>query len=83
MPTIQWEALREGIDDIRYLSTWLKFKNEAEKTDPELAYVSEEIINTILEKYNTYDAWRSIPISQYYQDRLIIIEEIIKLSRSG
>lgn len=83
VPTIQWEALREGIDDIRYLSTWLKFKNEAEKTDPELAYVSEEIINTILEKYNTYDAWRSIPISQYYQDRLIIIEEIIKLSRSG
>ena len=83
VPTIQWEALREGIDDIRYLSTWLKFKNEVEKTDPELAYVSEETINTILEKYNTYDAWRSIPISQYYQDRLIIIEEIIKLSRSG
>jgi hypothetical protein len=39
VPTIQWEGLREGVDDVRYLTTLLKFieKAKAEKKTSLLA----------------------------------------------
>jgi hypothetical protein len=79
VPTIQWEALREGIDDTRYLQTWQNLREYTEATDPALSSDSEQVINNVLDKYRDYQGIENIPISQYSEDRKIITSEILRL----
>ena len=59
IPTTQWEALREGIDDIRYLTTLFRVLDALRIRNPALAEQLEARVNTDLAKYtdvSTYAA---------------------------
>jgi hypothetical protein len=84
VPTFQWEAAREGIEDGKYLATWKYYQNKAAKINPELARQSEKIVNNLLDRYRdrffTIDtADYRISMAQYAADRKTIINEIEKL----
>ena len=84
MPTFQWEAAREGIEDGKYLATWKYYQIEAAKINPELAKESQEIVNNLLDHYRdrfvtTDTADYRISMAQYAADRKTIIHEIEKL----
>jgi hypothetical protein len=87
VPTMQWEATREGIKDGKYLATWKYYKDKVAPTNPMLAHQSEQVINNILEHYKdkapTYNpaAYRN-SMAQYEADRKTVINEIMKLLNS-
>jgi len=45
--TIQWEGFREGVDDVRYMTTLLKTIEKAETNNPEMASEVQKWISTI------------------------------------
>jgi hypothetical protein len=82
IPTIQWEALRAGITDGKYLATWKYFNEKAGLINPAVAQASELVVKGILAhyKYADFDPTRvPIEIAQFDCDRQTIIKEIIKL----
>lgn len=84
VPTFQWEAVREGILDGKYLATWKYYKDEAAKTHPDLAQQSESVVNNILEHYQdivptTNTAAYRVSMAQYEADRKTLINEIKNL----
>jgi len=84
VPTFQWEAVREGILDGKYLATWKYYKDEAAKTYPALAQQSETVVNNILESYTdrartANTAAHRVSMAQYEADRNTIINEIKNL----
>jgi len=84
VPTMQWEAAREGIKDGKYLATWKHYKDKLAAKDPVAARQSEAAVNKILERYkdkavtNNPAAYRN-SMAQYEIDRNTIINEIHKL----
>lgn len=56
--TIQWEGFREGVDDIRYLSTLIESINAAKKKTPVLAFNAEEWVKNMGLQSDLY-LWRS------------------------
>jgi hypothetical protein len=80
VPTMQWEALREGIDDVRYLEVWQGLKDQVAANDPQLAQTSEQVVAAALAKYNRYTQRLELPISDFSTDRDIIIDEILLLN---
>jgi hypothetical protein len=84
VPTIQWEAAREGIKDGKYLATWKYYKDNVAKTYPAIAQQSEASVNHILEHYRDRVPTSNTPLSrasmaQYEMDRQAMINEIKKL----
>ena len=79
VPTVQWEALREGIDDMRYLTTWNSIKERVKKLNASRAQASEQKIQGILDRYKDYRNMRVIPIGQFDDDRRILAAEIVAL----
>jgi hypothetical protein len=47
LDTIEWEGFREGVDDVRYLSTLLKAISRAKATKPQLASAAQAWVNRI------------------------------------
>jgi len=76
---VQWESLREGIDDVRYLTKWQQLKDQVIPLNPTLAQSSETVINNMLSKYKRYQNRLRQSISDYSADREIIISEILTL----
>ena len=88
VPTMEWEALREGINDLKYLETWKYYKDMVAKTNSSLAQDSEKTVNNILDRYkNTYytarPAGSRVSMAQYEADRKTIISEVLKLKQSA
>jgi hypothetical protein len=82
IPTIQWEALRAGINDGKYVATWQYYKNLAAKVNPTMAKDSETVVNGILAHYKFSDPDPNrvpIDIAQFETDLQTIIQEIKKL----
>jgi hypothetical protein len=84
VPTMQWEAAREGIKDGKYLATWKFYRDQAAAKNPPLARRSEEVVNQILAHYKdnvltTNSAAYRNSMAQYEADRQIIIKEITNL----
>jgi hypothetical protein len=77
--TIEWEALREGIDDYRYLQTWDSFRLQVESIDPLEAERSAAAVDAALEKYRAVDVLETIDIAAYDADRKLIETEILAL----
>lgn len=80
VPTVQWEALREGIDDVRYLEAWKRLQNQVAVYDPQQAQTSELVIKDALAKYNRYTQRLILPVSDFSDDRDIIISQILLLT---
>ncbi|MGD9276719.1 MAG: hypothetical protein PVJ67_06105 [Candidatus Pacearchaeota archaeon] len=77
--TMQWEALREGIDDNRYLEKWNKTKEQVKLINSSIAQESENRINNTLDKYKDYNNGLSLSVSQFNEDRETVKDEIIFL----
>jgi hypothetical protein len=87
VPTFQWEAAREGIQDGKYLATWKYYQIKTAKINPELARQSEKTVINLLDHYRdrfvtTNMADYRISMAQYAADRKTIIHEIEKLLNS-
>jgi hypothetical protein len=84
VPTMQWEAAREGIKDGKYLATWKYYRDKAAPINPALAQQSQRTVNNLLEHYRdraisvNNAAYRNT-MAQYEADRRSIIGEIEKL----
>jgi hypothetical protein len=92
VPTVQWEAYREAIDDSKYLATWRNYKNLVAKTNPTLAQASERVVNNVLNHYkdttdavwsSRYSAEQRNSAAQYVADRKTIIAEIKKMQAAA
>ncbi len=78
VPTIQWEALREGLDDVRYLATWDYYNKLAASVDATAAQASEQTITDMLAHYNSYSKIGT-SMEQYATDRDVVIAEILAM----
>jgi hypothetical protein len=85
VPTMQWESLREGIDDVRYLTTWQYYKDLVKSIDPVSAQDSQQIIDALLANYTNpiYTAVNNDgtlpPVTRFAVDRETIRDEILRL----
>ncbi len=79
VPTIEWKALREGIDDYRYLQTWEALRERVTAIDPPEAARSAAAIDAALQKYRAADALEAVEIAAYDADRQRIAAEILAL----
>lgn len=77
--TMEWEALREGIDDYRYLQVWAGLVKQVESFDEAEAERSAAAVDAALEKYRAADALEAIDIAAYDADRQLIAAEILAL----
>jgi hypothetical protein len=87
VPTMEWEAMREGSNDSRYLATWTYYKNLVAETNSALARQSEAVVNPIINRYkDTTPTWYIAGFrnsaAQYETDRQTIAAEIVKLVAS-
>ena len=79
VPTMEWQAMAEGIDDGKYLATWKWYRDHAALKDPDLASQSDAVINNMLDKYKDIYRSTTISMSQYEADRQTVVYEIEKL----
>jgi hypothetical protein len=86
VPTMEFEAMREGINDLNYLETWKYYHNIVAKNNLSEAQDSEIVVNDILAHYKDTGSSRTVspagfrvPMSQYEADRQTITAEILKL----
>jgi hypothetical protein len=83
VPTIQWEALREGLDDYRHLMAWQALEQYVDildgQTTSSVAPQSRAMIDGILDKYKDIQNHKTLPMSEYATDRETLITEIISL----
>ena len=76
IPTLQWEALREGYDDMRYLTTLADLLDELRGSDPQTVATIEREIDTELRKYHhTIDHVR-LDGRDFEATRALLIEKI-------
>ncbi len=75
VPTVQWEALREGIDDYRYVKTWAEYNIHAENIGMDVIAIGNEMAD-LLNRYSDYSTYLDIPIEQFTNDRAIVIAQI-------
>jgi len=78
--TIEWEALREGINDYRYLQTWDRLREQVTLIDPIDAARSAAVVDAALEKYRAADTLDVVDIAAYDADRRLIETEILALT---
>lgn len=78
--TIQWEAFREGIDDIRYLQTWKYYYQQLAAINLSAAAVSKGVIDRLLDNYKVGFTGVSVSVTttaqQFSNDRDTIRTEI-------
>ena len=77
--TIQWEAFREGIDDVRYLRTWEHYHDNLAQVDPSAAANSRAIIDSMLDHYKDLATLDSISPETFAADRTLIRSQILQL----
>jgi hypothetical protein len=91
IPTLQWEGAREGITDLRYLTTldhWLSEAREREITAPALGEIEQGVASflsridlqaiEILSKTNP-EPYPGINAEEYHQFRLFLANSILSL----
>lgn len=87
LPTMQSEAFREGVDDLRYLNTFLQLAKEKEQeTTPATVEALRKQVMTEVARYKDmgddvpFDTTANqFPEEQFDQSRAVIIEAILKL----
>jgi hypothetical protein len=93
VPTFQWEALRAGIDDGKYLATWQWYHDLVARNYPGLADQSKAVIDRVLARYKDADFFgykvakiallaknqSQNFVAQLAADRAIVAAEIVKL----
>ena len=78
IPTLQWEALREGNYDYRYLAYW---DSLCEQASPALAQSSRERIQALMDKIAWTCLNRQVSNAQLRELRAALIQEIQRLRK--
>ena len=80
IPTIQWEGFREGVDDVRYLSTLIKIIEKLEVKAKTKADLKTKIskAKSLLENIRTKDL-KEIRVDEFQDIRWQIVQEIMQL----
>ncbi|MBI2573688.1 hypothetical protein HYV86_07520 [Candidatus Woesearchaeota archaeon] len=73
IPTLEWEAVREGIDDLKYLTTLDNALTSLEQQDPRLASQLRAELNTALDPFRHLNSWRIMSGDDFDQLRTTII----------
>ena len=85
LPTIQWEASREGVDDARYVSTLEALIREARR-EPGLSTAVDQANKTLTAVYSRlpkhlYDTMANVSPAVIDEMRSEVINAILKLRR--
>ena len=82
--TLQWEAMRDGLNDYRYLSTWRAHHATMAVANPALASASAVIVDAAMAKYKLgrWSVMDKVSIGQFNLDREIVQAEIVALATS-
>ncbi len=85
VPTIQWEASREGVDDARYVSTLEALIREA-RLKPRLSTAAVQANKTLSAVYSRlpkhlYNTMATVPPAVLDEMRTEVINAILKLGR--
>jgi hypothetical protein len=82
--TVQWEAMRDGLNDYRYLSTWRHYHQLMATLNPSLAATSAANINAAMAKYKLgrWSVMSNVTIGQFSLDRMIVQQETLSLVTS-
>jgi hypothetical protein len=82
--TLQWEALRDGLNDYRYLATWRHYHQIMQTVHPSLAVSSAANIDAAMAKYKLgrWSVMASVDIGQFNLDRNSVQQEILRLVSS-
>ncbi|MFA6101096.1 MAG: sugar-binding protein [Victivallaceae bacterium] len=82
IPTLQWEALREGINDVRYLTTLAELIKQ--EKNPQKAQKAQDVIDKILNRItlNISEALFDISENDLCVFRMQIAQAIMELSES-
>ena len=78
--TIQWEALREGLDDFRILQTWQTLNSEVNTFDAAAAQSSVDVINGAVAKYRYVDGYSNVTIEDFENDRVVYKEQLLAMN---
>ena len=76
IPTLQWEALREAYDDVRYLTTLYAALDELKKSDPAQARQIERQVDKHLEKYQDARDHVDFTGRDYEDTRALLVAKI-------
>ena len=79
IPTTKWEALREGYDDVRYLTTLFNLIETLDGINPSLANQIENEINLELEKYYNPQDYKILSGNDFQNTRWLIAQRIIEI----
>ncbi len=83
IPTIEWEGLREGYNDMRYLTTLFDLLNDLTRINPQLAdSIKNEIDNDLLKYYYpsyNQDAAEQPSAVDFQNSRSLIISKILQI----
>lgn len=84
MSTIEWEALREGIDDYRYLQLWESLHDTLALTDAQLAAASKANVDAALLpfRYGVRALQDSVSIADFDATRTVVALEIESLGQN-
>jgi len=88
IPTIDWEALREGVDDMKYIAT-LKHYAAAAATTPQGKAVAERALATLEDvlggddRVNQYSFRDDLSDDAYHQLRRKLVDAILELLNLG
>lgn len=81
--TLQWEALREGLDDYRLLELLTQQLSSRAKMDPEKKIHFNRELERLLSKYKSVDAYKNVSEQEFDTDRTTIMQFILDLNRLG
>jgi len=80
IPTIEWENMREGIDDVKYLDTLDAKLVELEKVNSTMANQIRNEVNESLKKYDSTSVWRDLSDDAFQDTRVLIANKIIDIN---
>jgi hypothetical protein len=79
IPTTEWESLRAGYNDVRYLTTLFDLINEIAPYHPDLANTIQKEVNKNLAKYNNPTISKTPSASDFQNTRSLIISKILQI----
>ena len=79
IPTMQWEQFREGIDDVRYLTTLYAKLDEIRATHPNEVAAIEAGVEADLEKYKEPENIYSLTGSDFTNTRKLVVSKILEI----
>ncbi|PIN73971.1 hypothetical protein COV20_02560 [Candidatus Woesearchaeota archaeon CG10_big_fil_rev_8_21_14_0_10_45_16] len=83
IPTLEWEAMREGIDDLKYLVTLQNRLDSIRLSDSALYGRVTAELNRQLDPFRNLNAWQALSDADYRNLREFIISKILEIDAAN